>query len=187
MRLSSVHFVPAKASNYAWWLTAGNIAPPGWWCWIAHNFHQKPVSFKNRKWALCSCLWWSHLCCRSSCLALETIMIQIREHEATTTWGCESDSHSLGKYQVIIVVLGKTEPVKIDSQLHLKVYVNMKYFVVVCRMTLENGKSWQKISVQSSGGHEHQLLLIFLLPLEPACHGNLCLLAVKGKVSSSFT
>lgn len=40
-------------------------------------------------------------------------MTQIRECEAKTTWACESASHSLGKYQVIIVVLGKTEPVKI--------------------------------------------------------------------------
>lgn len=42
-------------------------------------------------------------------------MIQIREREAKAKWECETASHSLGKYQVIIVVLGKTESAKISS------------------------------------------------------------------------
>lgn len=46
MHRSSIYFVPVKASSYAWLLSAGNIAPPGWQHWIAHNFHQKPVIFK---------------------------------------------------------------------------------------------------------------------------------------------
>lgn len=42
-------------------------------------------------------------------------MIQAREREAKTTWVCESASHSVPKCQVIIVLLDKTEPVKIAS------------------------------------------------------------------------
>lgn len=91
MHLGHISFV----RSYAQCSPAANTALPGWQCWLAHSVHQKPVNFKNQKWVLCSCLWWSNLCCKSSCLALEAIMTQLREREAKTTWAYESASHSL--------------------------------------------------------------------------------------------